>query len=291
MVAMKFSHTQLATFSGLLLIALTAADAWAQSAESQSYRDRDRGSGIPISMFGTFIEPGELIIYPFFEYYRDADFEYSPAELGRSLDQDFRGDYRASEELIFIGYGINDRFAVEIEAAIIQAKLETSADDPTDLPDEIDESGLGDVEGQLRWRWAHGSDTRPEFFGYFETVTPTQDEGSLIGTTDWEFKFGSGIIHSYSWATVAIRTAVEYDKAESKFETGEYALEALRRINDHTLVYLGVEGSEDEVEIIPELQLSFARIATLKLNSAFGATSKAAGWAPEVGLMLRFALD
>ncbi len=43
---------------------------------------QDRGSGIPTSMFGTYVRPGELLVYPFIEFYMDSDAEYSPDELG-----------------------------------------------------------------------------------------------------------------------------------------------------------------------------------------------------------------
>src|SRR5690242_17060011 len=68
-------------------------------------RHRDRGPGIPTSMFGTYVQPRELLVYPFFEYYRDADAEYKPSELGYGLDQDYRGRYWANERLVFVGYG------------------------------------------------------------------------------------------------------------------------------------------------------------------------------------------
>ena len=43
---------------------------------------QDRGTGVSTSMFGTYVRKNELIVYPFFEYYRDSDFEYKPEELG-----------------------------------------------------------------------------------------------------------------------------------------------------------------------------------------------------------------
>lgn len=249
---------------------------------------RDRGSGLPVSMFGTFVQMGQLIVYPFFEYYRDSDFEYKPAELGRTGDVDYRGRYRASEELIFLSYGISESIAIEVEVAIIQAKLTTSSEDRSGLPREIEELGLGDVEGQLRWRWSKETERRPEFFGYFETVLPTQDEGSLIGTTDWEFKLGSGVIRGLSSGTVSARAAVEYDAAESKGELGELALEYLRRLSPRWRIYAGVEGTQDEWELIPEVQWHWGPSAFVKINSAFGLTSKATDWAPEVGILLSF---
>jgi hypothetical protein len=246
---------------------------------------RDRGEGIPSSMFGTYIQPGQLLVYAYFEYYRDSDFEYSPDELGFAEDRDHRGEYDASEGLLFLGYGLSDRFALEVEAAIITAELETSGEDRSGLPGEISESGLGDVEGQLRWRWTRESDGRPEIFSYFETVLPTQDEGSLIGTTDWEFQLGVGAVRGYSWGTLSGRAAAEYDRAEEAFDVGEVAVEYLKRLSSSWRVFGSVEGTQDEVELITEAQWHFSRHALLKLNSAFGLTSKATDWAPEVGLM------
>lgn len=249
---------------------------------------RDRGTGIPTSMFGTYVRPGELLVYPFFEYYLDDDMEYSPSELGYELDEDFRGKFRGYEGLIFLGYGVTDWLAVEFEAAVMKAKLETSPDDPTDIPDKIEESGLGDVEGQFRLRWMKEQERRPELFSYFETVFPLQKEKKLIGTPDWEFKLGTGATKGFSWGTITLRVAAEYSMEESKVEAGEYAIEYLKRLSPAWRLYLGIEGSEDEVELIPELQWHLTNSIFMKLNSAFGITSKAEDWAPEVGIMFSF---
>ena len=56
------------------------------------------------------------------------------------------------------------------------------------------------------------NERRPEVFSYFETVFPLQDEYSLIGTSDWEFKLGTGITKGFSWGTITLRTAAEYDE-------------------------------------------------------------------------------
>ena len=249
---------------------------------------RDRGAGMPTSMFGTYIEEGELLVYPFFEYYRDDDAEYKPAELGFELEEDFRGMARASEGLLFLSYGFTDRLAVEIEAAVISATLEKSPGDPSATPDKIEESGTGDVEGQIRYRWRAEDAERPEIVSFFVAVTPQQKDKVLIGTPDWELKLGTGFVRGFPWGTMTVRAAVEYDAAESKAELGEYALEYLKKISPAFRAYLGVEGSQDEVEFIPEAQLRLAKFVTLKLNSAVGITSKATDWAPEVGLMFSF---
>jgi hypothetical protein len=72
------------------------------------------------------------------------------------------------------------------------------------------------------------------------------------------------------------------------FEPGEYAFEYLRRLSRRVRVFAAIEGSEDEIEVIGEAQLFLTPNIYLKLNNAFGVTSKATDWAPEVGLMLSF---
>lgn len=96
--------------------------------------------------------------------------------------------------MIFIGYGLSDRLAVEFEAAVITASLEKSPADPSAMPNRIEESGLGDVEGQLRWRWMKESSTRPELFSYFEATVPHSKSKALIGTPEVELKLGTGVI-------------------------------------------------------------------------------------------------
>ena len=51
---------------------------------------RDRGTGIATSLFGTYVRKGELLVYPFYEYTRNEDQEYSPNELGYGIDTDYR---------------------------------------------------------------------------------------------------------------------------------------------------------------------------------------------------------
>ena len=275
------------------IIAATLLASPGEAAEVRAFLDtgdlpsylRDRGEGIPTSMFGTYIQEGQLLVYPFFEYYKDHDYEYAPNELGYAQDKDYRGNYEASEGLLFVGYGISRRLAIEVEAAVITAELETASGDNSGLPPAIEESGLGDVEGQLRWRWSEETSKRPEFFSYFETVVPTQDDGSLIGTTDWEFKLGAGLVRGRSWGTTTFRAAVEYDAAEDAFGLGEMAVEYLRRLSSTWRLFGAVEGTEDEIELITEAQIHFSGRVFLKLNSAFGLTPKATDWAPEVGVV------
>lgn len=246
---------------------------------------RDRGTGLRTSMFGTYVRQGELLVYPFFEYYLDNNLEYKPADLGYGLVKDFRGKYRASEGLLFISYGFTDWLAVEVEGSVINATLYTAPDDASGAPARIRASGVGDVEGQLRVRWMREEEQRPELFSYFEAVAPVQTKKLLIATTDWEFKFGTGLIRGFTWGTLTLRVAAQYHLEDRKVDLGEYAVEYLKRVSPAWRVYLGVEGTQDEVELITEAQWHFARFGFLKLNNAFGITSKATDWAPEIGFM------
>jgi hypothetical protein len=250
---------------------------------------RDRGEGVPTSMFGTYIRRGEWIVYPFFEYYWDNDYEYKPEELGYPGDTDFRGRFRASEGLLFLSYGLTDDLAIELEASVISASLEKAPDDLSAVPPRIEESGLGDVEGQLRWRFARETDHRPEFFSYAELTVPHAKDKALIGTPGLEVKAGVGAVRGFGWGTLTARVALEYDEASSSpFDLGEYAIEYLKRLSPRFRVYLGIEGTQDELEIISELQWHFSRHAFLRLNNAFGLTSRATDWAPEVGVVFTF---
>jgi hypothetical protein len=247
----------------------------------------DRGPGLPTSMFGTYVEKGEWLIYPFFEYYRDQNMEYKPEELGATGDVDYRGRFRAREGLLFVAHGITDRLAFEVEAAVIRATFDKASADTSTLPSRIVESGLGDIEGQLRWRWRPETAKRPEVFSYFEITVPHHRSKVLIGTSDVELKTGTGVIRGFSWGTLTARAALEYAASSSSpFDIGEYSVEYLRRLSPHLRLYLGVEGSQDELSFLPELQWHVSRNAFVRFNNGVGFTSKATDWTPEVGIVI-----
>ncbi|MGQ0646874.1 MAG: hypothetical protein ACT4P7_04845 [Gemmatimonadaceae bacterium] len=247
---------------------------------------RDRGPGVSTSMFGTYVSKGQLLLYPFAEWYRDNNLEYKPSELGYSLEQDYRGRYRATEGLMFVGYGLTRNLAIEMEVAVISAELTKSPGDPSSMPRVIKERGLGDVEGQLRWRWQEESSSRPEGFAFLETVFPSQRSKPLIGTSDFEYKLGVGFIRGYAWGTMTVRAAVEYSKAVGKAEAGEYAVEYLKRLSPRWRIAAMVEGNQvDEVALIAEVQWHLGPRAMIKLNNGFGLTPNATDIAPECGVM------
>jgi hypothetical protein len=250
---------------------------------------RDRGTGLPLSPFGIYIRRGEVIVYPFYEYYNDDNFEYKPEEFGAVGDVDFRGRYRAHEVIFLFAYGLRDNLAFEFEVAGISARMDKAADDPSTLPARIEESGLGDVEGQIRWRWNNETDRRPEFFSYTEFVVPHAESKPLIGTPGWEVKFGTGLIRGFRWGTMTARGAIEYSGgSSSQFDIGEYAIEYLRRLSPRWRVYVGLEGTQDELSAIGELQWHLGSRAIVKMNLGRGLTSKAIDWAPEVGVLFKW---
>jgi hypothetical protein len=293
MLTQQPSHRGRARLFAIALIALTSlpAPALAQQvsdSELTTWRQRDRGPGQPTSMFGTYIRRGEWLVYPFIEKYTDKNLEYSPDEFGYPLDADFRGEYDATEALLFMAYGFTNRLALEFEIAVIEAEVKKDPSDPTGFPAQLEEEGLGDVEAQLRYRWNNETDRAPEVFSYFETVFPFQKNKQLIGTQDWEFKLGTGVVRGFSFGTLTARAAMEYDGAENKVELGEAAVEYLKRLNSSFRFYAGVEGVQDEIEGIFELQWFLRPNVFLKFNQAFGLTSKATDYAPEFGLMFSF---
>jgi hypothetical protein len=108
----------------------------------------------------------------------------------------------------------------------------------------------------------------------------------LIGTADVELKFGTGVVRGFSWGTVIARAAVEYAAGStSQFDVGEYAVEYIKRLGRHFRLYGGIEGTQDEVSAIGELQWHVSRHVVVKANSGFGVTSKATDFAPEVGIL------
>ena len=173
-------------------------------------------------------------------------------------------------------------------ALFTTARLRKDPSDPSALPSELKESGFGDTQAEIRYRFAHETVKRPELFSYLEVDFPFQRGRRIIGTQTWAYKFGAGAIKGFSFGTLTARVAGQYDEADKQVVFGEYALEYLKRFSPKFRFYTGMEGDQDEVEWIVEGQYWLARRVHLKLNSAFGVTSKAPDFAPEIGIMFRF---
>ena len=253
---------------------------------------RDRGAGVPGSVFATFIGRGQLLLYPFFAYSYDHNREYQPAKLGYGLNADFRGRYRSAEEQLFVGYGLTDRLALEFEAGFIRATVDKAANDTSATPVRIAESGFRDIEAQLRYRLVNESDNRPEVFSYLEMTAPSQRQKLLIGDLRWDFRPGIGVIRGFSWGTMMTRVTVEYNHDDKHWDLGEFSLEYLKRLSPAWRVNLGIEGGEtgapDEWDLVTGVQWHLTDLVVLRFDNAYGLSSKATDWAPQIGLMFSF---
>jgi hypothetical protein len=78
---------------------------------------------------------------------------------------------------------------------------------------------------------------------------------------------------------------VEYVAAEKSWGFGEYAFEYQKRASNNFRFYAMLEGSEDELAIVPGMEWQLCHGVFLKVNNGFGLTSKAIDFAPEVGIM------
>ncbi|MGH8236384.1 MAG: hypothetical protein ACREXP_05095 [Steroidobacteraceae bacterium] len=274
--------------AGLFVLWSIAPCAWAQADEAAlpGYLG-DRGAGIQTSLFGTYVSKGELLVYPFYEYETSDGEEYHPSELGFPGGEDFPGSLETHEFDLFLGYGLTDRLAVEFEAQLYtSADFHKAANDPSAVPRRISESGLGEVESQLRYRWAAETASRPEFFSFAEVAYPFQRDQLIIGVQDWVAELGFGAIKGFSWGTISGRYALAYE--DGNLGGGEFALEYLKRLSPRWRVVLALEGEAEDLSLIAEAQLFLSRRMFLKLNSGFGLSSKVPDYAPEVGIMMSF---
>jgi len=249
----------------------------------------DRGTGVPTSLFGTYVRGGEWLIYPFYEYTRTPKYEYHPSELGYPGGTDYLGKTFEHEYLLFLSYGLTDRVAFELEGAVYsRARFQKAKDDPSTVPQRITESGFGDLDMQVRWRWRDETASRSELYSFVELTPPLQKNKKFLGTQDWEGAFGLGFVRGHSWGTLNGRLAIAYDGDDKRLELGEYALEYLKRISDRWRMVATIEGESEEVALIGEAQWFFSPHAMLKLNCGFGLTTQAPDIAPEIGVLFFF---
>jgi len=251
---------------------------------------RDRGTGVPASIFGTYIRRGELLVYPFLAYTRDHNREYNPTEFGFPVNQDFKGKFRSTAEQLFIGYGVTDWLAIEFEAAHTKATLDKSSSDPSGVPTRIEESGFNDFEGQIRVRLMQEGAHRPEVFGWVEMVAKSQSKKLLINEPVWDLKPGLGVGRGFGFGTVTVKIAAEYNREEGHPILGEVTIEYLKRLSPSFQLFLAIEGGEggapDEFDLVSGLQVRITDRLFFKFDNAIGLSPKAPDWAPQVGLML-----
>jgi hypothetical protein len=275
------------------VLLLTAVGLFPRTGRAQNTLEpgylRDRGPGVASSLTGIYIRKGELLIHPFFEYVRDDNREYQPREFGLGPDVDFRGRSRRRAGQLFVGYGVTDWLALEFEGAYLRETLSKSARDTFPTPAKIAESGITDLEAQIRLRPLRETARRPEVYAFLEITARAQRNKLLIGDPDWDLRPGLGLTRGFSWGTLTARATGEYNRAGKNLDFGEVALGYLKRLDSAWRVYLGVEGGEggamDEWELTPGVQWSPLPTLLVRLESPLGLSSKAADWSPQFGFV------
>jgi hypothetical protein len=281
-------RTGLPIVTGSLLAAAVALAAPFAAAQEPSYL-ADRGDGIRTSLIGTYVRPKEFVFYPFYEYTRTRNFEYTPSEVGGTGSTDFQGKKYEREFLVFLGYAFSDSLLFEFESALHSTvEFRKAPDDTSNAPAQLRESGVGDTEAQIRWRIATETESRPDTVVFFETVFPLQRSKKLLGTQDWQFSTGAVFTKGFSFGTLALRAGVDYDRGDRRFKAGEYAIDYLKKLSPAWRVALTLEGHESEFSVIGEVQYTLSKDAILKINSGFGLSSKDRAFAPEIGVLFRF---
>jgi len=250
----------------------------------------DRGTGIRTSMVGTYVEPHQLLIYPFAAYSWDHNFEYQPTLFGIAREQDFRGHYKTTEAAVFLAYGVTDWLALELEGSQITATFEKSPADTFGTPARVREMGVADIAGQLRLRLGHERGGRPEFFASVEVLPRMHPGRVLIGDTQWDVKGEIGAVRAYRWGTMTFRTTIEYNHGDTHWDLGETSLEYLRQVSPAWRVLLGIEGGEggapDDWVFVSAGAWRIARGLDLKFVNGVGLFSKSTDWESQIGLQL-----
>lgn len=250
----------------------------------------DRGPGVASSIFNTYVRKGELVVFPFYEYFRNSNEEYHGSELGFVGEIDYLGSAEGHEAVLFAAYGVTDDVVVELESELwVTQSLERAPDDTTTgMPPKLEESGLGETEAQVRWRFVRETKTRPELFTNLEVTFPFQKDKVLIGASDWEVAAGLGAVKGFSWGTLTTRFSIGYGAEEGEVELGEYAVEYLKRLSPLWRVFAAVEGEDDELSFVVGARSRLARNVDLVFGSGFGLSEKAEDFAPEIGLIFSF---
>ena len=279
----------------LLPAILTGGPAPARAADTAAlpFYLADRGDGIHVSLLGSYVREQELLFYPFYEYTHFSNFEYKPSELGFTPgiegDRDFFGKAYTHEFLLFFAYGFGKSLAVEFESAVYSTvTFHKASNDTSTVPNRIHESGVGDTEFQIRWRWLTETAARPEALFFLKTVFPLQHNKKLLGTQDWEFAPGIMLTKGFPFGTLSFSGELFYSTGEHKLEFGAYEFEYVKRLSPAWRVALAYENDQGEASLIGEVQYTLSKHAVLKVNSGFGLTKKAATAAPEIGVLFSF---
>jgi len=277
--------------SSALICAVIATAAPAQETQLPPHL-RDRGRGVRTSVFGTYVEPRQWLVLPAVGFARDHNFEYNPMEWGYGTQVDLRGKLRSSEGQMFLAYGVNDWLAFELEGSYVSARFDKSPSDTSGTPAQIKQSGITDFAGQARLRLVQERGRRPEIFASLEFIPSTQKQKFLIGDKRSDLKGEIGLVRGYHFGTMTLRTTIEWNREDKKWDFGETSLEYLRQLSPAWRLFLAIEGGEggapDEFVLVTAAQWRISNRAFLKLSNGLGLMSKSTDWEPQVGIMLAF---
>ena len=286
---MKAKAAVLAVLCGIILCPDSAV-----AEDASSYGLRDRGPGVSTSLTGIYVNDGEWLGSATYQNLENRGFQYAPEEFGFPDENDYLGKYKFSGGIFFAGYGLSDSVSLGLKVTGGSAKFNKASDDPSALPAEVKESGLGEVAPELTWRFMRETASRPELFTYVSVLIPHDSDNRLLGTEDWVVLPGIGINRGFSWATLSARMGFEYDTAStSTLDFGQWTVEGQRRFSDAWWLSAGLVGTVgggnnfDEVWQTTYVEWSANPHVTVRFGSRIGLTTMTEGWTGELGIVIR----
>jgi hypothetical protein len=237
---------------------------------------------------------GQLTAYPSFRRFENRGFDYSPDEFGFPLEEDFKGDYRASQGALFISYGLSADLSVGVRATVANARFRKASSDHSGLAGETTESGLEELSAEVAWRFS-GNDGGPtELFLLTQILAPHDGDKLFLGQDGVMILPRLALIRTLSWGLLDGRLGLEYDSgSETPFDVGRWSLHALGGLTGSLDLGGGFEGqigganNFDEVWLTTYLQWSARPNLMLRVSSDFGVTALTRGWSPQIAAGVR----
>jgi hypothetical protein len=252
---------------------------------------RDRGPGMQTSLNATYLAEKEFLFYPFYEYNFVVNEEYIPMDLGYDVDQAYEAKSSSHEALLYLGYGISDWLIAEAEVAFINFTQQKSSSDNSTMPSPYKESGIENIDFQLRWRYWKETSKKPELFSNFVLAVPSAGSNKIIGLTGYDFKFASGLIKGFRFGTMIVSSSFQYNTYDSQFDFLGLDIEYVKRLNDKFRVYVGFDGLPipDAFAVSTNLQIFPKPWMFIRLGNSFGiGSSGLIDFNQEIGVAIYF---
>jgi len=266
----------------------------AARAEAQESPVSHRLPGLPTTIPGLYLSEGTAIADLAAGRFQNLGFEYSPEEFGFSLEQDFQGEYRASQARFFLGIGLTPNLAIAFRASAADARFNKDASDSSALPEETKESGLEALSAELVWRFLGTDGGETEFFLLTQFVIPHDGDKLLLAQDGLAVLPQIGVIRAFPWAVIEGRLGLEYDAgSETPFDVGRWNVQLLRELVPTLRIGVGLDGqigganNFDEVWFVSHLQWAMSSNVILRASSDLGLTALTKGWSPQLGAIVR----